>query len=120
MLQAQRFISTGFYPARCRTSRFRIDRVFAGSVQDRDLFVLFKTNCELDDACFRESNFGKISMPTVLRVGSYRFFFYAGDEDISIENLIFGKPSTESQASLKRWLDDRTENAGDDRTREQS
>ena len=30
------------------------------------------------------------------------------DEDISVENLVFGKPSTESQASLKRWLDDRT------------
>jgi hypothetical protein len=34
------------------------------------------------------------------------------DEDISVENLIFGKASTESQDSLKRWLDDRTENAG--------
>ncbi len=30
------------------------------------------------------------------------------DEDISVENLVFGKPSAESQASLKRWLDDRT------------
>jgi len=29
------------------------------------------------------------------------------DEDISVENLVFGKPSAESQASLKRWLDDR-------------
>ncbi|MFV1968648.1 MAG: DUF2442 domain-containing protein [Pirellulaceae bacterium] len=29
------------------------------------------------------------------------------DEDISVENLIFGKPSAESQASLKRWLDNR-------------
>lgn len=29
------------------------------------------------------------------------------DEDISVENLIFGKPSSESQASLKRWLEDR-------------
>ena len=29
------------------------------------------------------------------------------DEDISVENLVLGKPSTESQASLKRWLDDR-------------
>jgi hypothetical protein len=29
------------------------------------------------------------------------------DEDISVENLVFGKPSTESQASLKRWLDER-------------
>ena len=26
------------------------------------------------------------------------------DEDISVENLTFGKPSAESQASLKRWL----------------
>lgn len=29
------------------------------------------------------------------------------DEDISLENLIVGKPSAESQASLKRWLDGR-------------
>ena len=29
------------------------------------------------------------------------------DEDISVENLIFGKPSAESQASLKRWLERR-------------
>ena len=29
------------------------------------------------------------------------------DEDISVENLILGKPSAESQTSLKRWLDDR-------------
>ncbi len=29
------------------------------------------------------------------------------DEDISVENLVLGKPSAESQASLKRWLDDR-------------
>lgn len=29
------------------------------------------------------------------------------DEDISVENLVFGKPSAESQASLKRWLDNR-------------
>jgi len=26
------------------------------------------------------------------------------DEDISVEHLTFGKPSAESQASLKRWL----------------
>lgn len=26
------------------------------------------------------------------------------DEDISIENLLAGRPSDESQASLKRWL----------------
>ena len=29
------------------------------------------------------------------------------DEDISVENLVFGKPSAESQASLRRWLDQR-------------
>ncbi|TVS20872.1 MAG: DUF2442 domain-containing protein, partial [Planctomycetaceae bacterium] len=27
------------------------------------------------------------------------------DEDISVENLVFGRPSTESQTSLKRWLE---------------
>jgi len=29
------------------------------------------------------------------------------DEDISIANLLAGKPSGESQRSLKRWLEDR-------------
>ena len=29
------------------------------------------------------------------------------DEDISIENLVFGKPSGESQESLKKWLEER-------------
>lgn len=29
------------------------------------------------------------------------------DEDISVENLLAGQPSGESQASLKRWLDRR-------------
>lgn len=29
------------------------------------------------------------------------------DEDISVENLLAGKPSGESQASLKRWLEQR-------------
>jgi hypothetical protein len=29
------------------------------------------------------------------------------DEDISVENLIFGKPSAESQASLNHWLSNR-------------
>ncbi len=29
------------------------------------------------------------------------------DEDISIENLLAGKPSYESQRSLKRWLEQR-------------
>jgi hypothetical protein len=36
------------------------------------------------------------------------------DEDISVENLVFGKPSTESQRSLKQWLDDR--NSGQNKT----
>ncbi|MGF1613422.1 MAG: DUF2442 domain-containing protein [Gammaproteobacteria bacterium] len=30
------------------------------------------------------------------------------DEDISVEALLAGKPSNESQASLKRWLANRT------------
>jgi len=29
------------------------------------------------------------------------------DEDVSVENLLSGKPSGESQRSLKRWLDKR-------------
>ena len=29
------------------------------------------------------------------------------DEDISVENLLAGQPSAESQTSLKRWLDQR-------------
>ena len=29
------------------------------------------------------------------------------DEDISVENLLAGKPSGESQRSLKQWLEDR-------------
>lgn len=29
------------------------------------------------------------------------------DEDISVENLLAGKPSGESQSSLKRWLEQR-------------
>ncbi len=33
------------------------------------------------------------------------------DEDISVENLIFGQPSGESQRSFKRWLDERTARA---------
>jgi hypothetical protein len=31
------------------------------------------------------------------------------DEDVSIEGLILGKPSGESQASFKRWLESRQE-----------
>jgi hypothetical protein len=30
------------------------------------------------------------------------------DEDISVENLLLGKPSDESQRSLERWLKERT------------
>ena len=30
------------------------------------------------------------------------------DEDISVENLLAGQPSGESQTSFKRWLDQRT------------
>jgi len=29
------------------------------------------------------------------------------DEDISVENIIFGKPSGESQRSFKKWLETR-------------
>ena len=29
------------------------------------------------------------------------------DEDISVEGLLLGRPSTESQTSLRRWLDQR-------------
>lgn len=29
------------------------------------------------------------------------------DEDVSVENLIFGNPSGESQPSFQRWLDQR-------------
>jgi hypothetical protein len=31
------------------------------------------------------------------------------DEDISVENLLLGKPSGESQGSFKRWLEKRGE-----------
>ena len=31
------------------------------------------------------------------------------DEDISVENLLAGKPSGESQQSFKRWLAERTD-----------
>jgi hypothetical protein len=30
------------------------------------------------------------------------------DEDISVEGLLAGKPSGESQASFKKWLDERS------------
>ncbi len=32
------------------------------------------------------------------------------DEDISVENLLAGKPSGESQSSFKRWLEKRASN----------
>lgn len=35
------------------------------------------------------------------------------DEDISVENLIFGIPSAESQTSLKRWLESRASGQND-------
>lgn len=35
------------------------------------------------------------------------------DEDISVAGLLAGKPSGESQASLKRWLDQRARVASD-------
>ncbi|NQT11496.1 MAG: DUF2442 domain-containing protein [Planctomycetes bacterium] len=34
------------------------------------------------------------------------------DEDISVENLLAGKCSGESQASFKRWLEERRERKG--------
>ena len=34
------------------------------------------------------------------------------DEDISVENLLAGKPSGESQSSFRRWLDQRQERQG--------
>ena len=33
------------------------------------------------------------------------------DEDISIENMLLGRPSGESAASLRRWLDTRRQEA---------
>jgi hypothetical protein len=33
------------------------------------------------------------------------------DEDISVENLILGKPSGESQKSFKKWLEGRAKSA---------
>jgi uncharacterized protein DUF2442 len=34
------------------------------------------------------------------------------DEDISVENIILGKPSGESQRSFERWLEERTAGRG--------
>jgi len=31
------------------------------------------------------------------------------DEDISIENMLMGKPSSESQSSFKQWIENRQE-----------
>ena len=33
------------------------------------------------------------------------------DEDVSVENLILGQPSGESQDSLRRWLEERTDDS---------
>jgi hypothetical protein len=33
------------------------------------------------------------------------------DEDVSVENLLRGKPSGESQRSFKRWLEERNKGA---------
>jgi hypothetical protein len=33
------------------------------------------------------------------------------DEDINVENVLAGRPSGESQASLKKWLDQRSKQA---------
>ena len=35
------------------------------------------------------------------------------DEDISVDNLLFGKPSGESQRSFKKWLEERKTNKTD-------
>ena len=35
------------------------------------------------------------------------------DEDISVANLLAGQPSSESQISLKKWLNNRTKPGGD-------
>lgn len=34
------------------------------------------------------------------------------DEDVSVENLLAGKPSGESQTSFKRWLEQRGKSGG--------
>lgn len=46
-------------------------------------------------------------------IGSGRGIHWAElDEDISVENLLAGKHSGESQASVKRWLDERRPASG--------
>jgi hypothetical protein len=42
------------------------------------------------------------------------------DEDISVEGLLAGKPSGESQVSFKKWLESRTERLGTSVTRRSS
>ncbi len=42
------------------------------------------------------------------------------DEDISVEGLLIGKPSNESQSSLKKWLMQRSALTNKDRLRERS
>jgi hypothetical protein len=42
-----------------------------------------------------------------LIVGGRGIHWPALDEDISVENLLAGKPSGESQASFKKWLQSR-------------
>jgi hypothetical protein len=44
--------------------------------------------------------------------GGLGIHWEALDEDISIENLLAGKPSGESQASFKKWLQARNANRG--------
>jgi hypothetical protein len=42
-------------------------------------------------------------------IGQGRGIHWPGvDEDISVENLLAGRPSTESQHSFKKWLDRRS------------
>jgi hypothetical protein len=65
-------------------------------------------------------------VPTILRIGPYHLFFYAGDrnepqhinfdwedidEDISVEGLLAGRPSGESRNSFKKWLAKRSKGA---------
>jgi hypothetical protein len=39
-------------------------------------------------------------------IGGGRGIYWSDlDEDISVENLLAGKPSTESQTSFKKWLE---------------
>ena len=40
------------------------------------------------------------------------------DEDISIDNIIFGKSSGESQQSFKKWLDNRNKNIKERKTKD--